>query len=53
MKAKKWYIKFPLDAYALGPVTFENEVDEIEVRKYAKRWEGVKQLPKHFECWPA
>lgn len=51
MKSKAWYIKFPLDAYALGPIRFDVEVDEIEVRKYSKRWSGVKRLPRYFECW--
>ena len=53
MKAKRWYIKFPLDVYAMGPVEFENSVGEKEVRKYARKWEGVKRLPMGFQCWPA
>ena len=53
MKSKTWYIKFPLDAYALGPVHFPTEVGEKEVRKYAREFEGVKRLPKGFECWTA
>ena len=50
--SKAWYIKFPLDAYALGPIRFDHLADEAEVRKYAKTWAGVKRLPKHFQCWP-
>ncbi|MCX5814882.1 MAG: hypothetical protein NTX75_01385 [Proteobacteria bacterium] len=54
----KWYIKFPQDAYALGPVEFsrkeyEKPPDEKDVREYARGWEGVKRLPRGFECWPA
>lgn len=53
MESKRWYIKFPLDAYALGPVEFENPVVEKEVRQYAREFEGCSRLPKGFECWPA
>jgi hypothetical protein len=52
MKCNKWYIKFPLDAYALGPVEFDHEVDEQEVRQYARDFDGCKRLPIGFECWP-
>lgn len=51
MKSKAWYIKFPTDAYAMGPVRFSEPVDEQAARKYARRLEGVKRLPKTFECW--
>ena len=42
----------------VGPVYFDpNEYDkppcEKEVRDYAREWEGVKKLPKGFQCWPA
>lgn len=53
MKAKRWYVQFPQDAYALGPVEFDEEVDESEVRAYMRDWEGIKRLPAGFECWPA
>jgi hypothetical protein len=58
MRAWKWFIKFPLDAYALGPVCFDyRDYDlppaEKDVREYARQWEGVKRLPQGFECWPA
>jgi hypothetical protein len=52
MESAAWYIKFPLDAYALGPVRFETPVDESQVREYARKWEGVTRLPQGFECWP-
>lgn len=57
MRSWKWYIKFPLDAYALGPVEFnrkeyEKPPNEKDVREYACDWEGVKRLPRGFECWP-
>ena len=52
MKSMRWYIKFPLDAYALGPVDFGLPVGEKEVREYARRFDGVKRLPRGFQCWP-
>ena len=57
MRAWKWYLKFPLDAYALGPVHFDRRKydkppDEKEARQYAREWEGVKRLPQGFQCWP-
>jgi hypothetical protein len=53
MKAKRWYIKFPLDVYALGPVEFEKPVGEKKVREYAREFEGCKRLPRGFQCWIA
>ena len=52
MKAKHWYIKFPLDAYALGPVHFEKLVNQSEVRRWARDWDHLKRLPIGFSCWP-
>ena len=53
MKAKRWYIKFPQDVYALGPVEFDEPVGEKEVRHYARVFEGCVRLPNGFECWIA
>jgi hypothetical protein len=53
MKHNWWYIKFPLDAYALGPVQFEKPVEEKEVREYARKFDGISRLPRGFQCWPA
>ncbi len=52
MKSKKWYIKFPLDAYAMGPIEFREPVDEEYVRKYAREFSGCKRLSHSFSCWP-
>jgi len=53
VRCKKWYIKFPMDAYALGPVEFKKPVDEREVRRFAREYEGnIKRLPRGFQCWP-
>jgi len=48
----KWYIKFPADAYAIGPIEFPQSVNEKEVRQYARDFEGCTRLPIGFECWP-
>ena len=53
MKSKKWYIKFPLDAYAMGPVSFDKPVGERKVKEYARKFEGCKRLPHGFQCWIA
>ena len=53
MKAKRWYIMFPQDAYAMGPVEFNMPVGEKEVRKYAREFEGCPRLPQGFSCWVA
>jgi hypothetical protein len=49
-KPRRWYIKFPLDAYALGPV--DGIHNEREAREFARKFEGVKRLPRGFQCWP-
>jgi len=51
MKAKAWYIKFPCDVYALGPVRFPVEVGERDVREHARMLEGCTRLPRGFQCW--
>ena len=51
MKSNAWYIMFPNDVYAMGPIRFENPVDETEVRKWTKNWAKVKKLPNGFSCW--
>lgn len=57
-RAWNWYLKFPSDAYALGPVHFdkkeyEKPPNEADVRAYARGWEGISKLPAGFGCWPA
>lgn len=46
---QRFYIMFPTDAYALGPVPARTEA---EARQWAREWAGVKRLPKGFQCWP-
>ena len=53
MKSHFWYIKFPLDAYAMGPIWFEESVNEHKVRNWARSIEGVRRLPSGFQCWTA
>jgi len=57
MRSWKWYIQFPLDAYALGPVYFDKRdyrkpPNERDVRQYTREWEKIKRLPTGFSCWP-
>ena len=47
----KWYIKFPADVYAMGPVDFPAGSTEKDVREFARDFEGCKRLPIGFECW--
>jgi hypothetical protein len=49
----RWYVKFPLDAYALGPVSFDYPVSEKVVRDWARKFSGCKRLPRGFGCWIA
>jgi len=53
MKSHFWYVKFPKDAYAMGPIRFEKSVNECEVRAWARGIERVKRLPSGFQCWTA
>jgi hypothetical protein len=59
MRAWKWYIKYPNDAYALGPFRFQGNPkyhkppNEREVRDYTRKWSGAERLPAGFQCWPA
>ena len=52
MKSKQWYIKYPCDAFALGPIIFREKVSEREVRKKERIKLEVKKLPIGFQCWP-
>jgi hypothetical protein len=46
---KRYYIKFPLNAYALGPISARNE---REAREQARKlFTYGKRLPRNFECW--
>jgi len=49
----RWYIKFPQDAYAEGPIEFGEPMNERKVREYARWYAQVKRLPSGFECWRA
>jgi len=51
MKSRAWYIKFPADVYALGPVRFDKPVGAGWVRQWAREWAGVVRLPRGFQCW--
>lgn len=53
MKSRAWYIHFPGDPYALGPVRFEQPVSERELRAWVRAWAGLRRLPRGFSCWRA
>jgi hypothetical protein len=44
----RWYIKMPLDAYALGPIEADDYEDALE---YFLAWLGVDELPEDAEIW--
>lgn len=46
----RWYIKFPADAYALGPIQARSE---REARRWAREFSGVTRLPRGFAAWRA
>ena len=51
----EWFIKFPLDVYAIDIEFDKREYNkppnEKDVRAYARQWEGTQKLPNGFECW--
>lgn len=51
-KSRAWYILFPNQPYAFGPIRFDKEVGEQEARLWAKEWAGLNRLPAGFKCWP-
>jgi hypothetical protein len=52
MKSNAWYVKFPLDAYAMGPIRFNKEKTERELRQYVREWLGYKRLTG-VQVWKA
>jgi hypothetical protein len=48
-----WYVKYPGDVYALGPIRFKKPVGKMAVREYLREWEKVEKLPVGIEMWPA
>ena len=57
MKSSAWYVKFTLDAYALGPFRFPEPVTEAEARAEARRFHhGLEHqdrpLPRGTQLWP-
>jgi hypothetical protein len=51
-QAQKWYMKWPADSYAIGPVEFPAPVGVADVRRRAIELDGGT-LPAEWECWPA
>ena len=57
MRSKAWYVHFPGDAYALGPLRFDRPLNESEARAAARYlWNGPehpkRRLPQGTEVWP-
>lgn len=54
MRTKRWYIKYPLDAYALGPITLNKPTSNPKkVREYVREtYHRGEKLPRGFQCWP-
>lgn len=52
MKSRAWYVHFPGDVYALGPLRFKEPVTEREARQDARDWAKVKRLPRGTALWP-
>jgi len=50
-KSTAWYIMFPNDVYAMGPVRFNKPTSESQVKQWARNWAGVTRLPNGFSCW--
>ena len=48
----RWYVKFPLDAYALGPFQFARPVCARACRAYVRQWAGIRRLPRGTQVWP-
>jgi hypothetical protein len=47
----RWYVKFPIDAYALGPFEFTRPIGARACRAYVREWAGVKCLPRGTQVW--
>jgi len=57
-KPGAWYVKFPGQAYANGPVRFDKPTSEGEFRAWVRSWlsgpiagQEVKRLPVGTEVW--
>lgn len=58
--ASSWYVKFPLDVCAMGPVKFDRLVDDQAVLQWARDFEGNPALslegsgdsPTQIQVWP-
>jgi len=51
-ESQAWYVKFPQDAYALGPLRFDCTVTECYVREWMRKLMKTTKLPNGFQCWP-
>ena len=56
MRSSKWYVKFPSEFHALGPIRFNHAVNEREARREARLIflsVGCRRLPRGTEVYPA
>ena len=58
-KAKAWFVWFPGQVYANGPVRFREPITEEEFRAWVRDWlsepiagQRVKRLPRGTQVWP-
>ena len=49
-KRYKWWVHYPGEVYA-NDMDWYEPVDEETARKRARRWLGVKRLPRGTEIW--
>lgn len=45
----EWFIKFPMDAYAMGPIEASSAA---AVRRWARTFFGYARLPVGVQVWP-
>ena len=52
MKAyRTWEFIYPMDAHPMS-VTFDEPMTEREFRTWCRKSDGVKRLPRGFDCGP-
>ncbi len=51
--AQRWYVKWPHQTYAWGPVTYHVPLSERQFRADVRISNNLKRLPRGWQCWPA
>jgi hypothetical protein len=52
-RSRRWYVKWPNQPYAFGPIDYGTEVSEQQVRELSRRGHKLRRLPRGWQCWPA